>query len=338
MALNNQYRKEIFQLLDINNIKIKIENLTDSYGRFIIEPLDKGYGTTLGNSLRRVLLSSLTGASATAVRFEGVVHEFSTIPGVKEDVNEILLNTKAIVFKMYGSNSEVLRLKASGKGIVKAGDITPNINVEILNPNSTIATLSDDGKLDMEIIVEEGTGYITAPENKKKDQAINYITIDSMFSPVIKVAYNIEKTSSDQFMNYEKLVMDIYTNKSILPDEALSKASNILIKYLKLFTKFSPDEMESITDQIAEEENENNEQKKLLEKSIEELDFSVRSYNCLKKSNINSFGDIISKTEEEIMGIKNLGKKSFEEIKDKVKEFGLSLKDTEIQRSESDET
>lgn len=325
-------------MLDINDIKIKIENLTDSYGRFTIEPLDRGYGTTLGNSLRRVLLSSLPGASATAIRFEGVVHEFSTIPGVKEDVNEILLNIKEIVFKIYGSESEVLRLKANGKKVVKAGDITPNINVEVLNPNHKIATLSSDGKLDMEIVVEEGTGYVIAPENKKKDQAINYITIDSMFSPVIKVSYMIEKTSSDQFMNYEKLIIDIYTNKSILPDEALSKASNILIKYLKVFTKFSPDEMESITDQIAEEENENNEQKKLLEKSIEELDFSVRSYNCLKKSNINTFGEIVNKTEEEIMGIKNLGKKSFEEIKEKVKEHGLTLKDTESQRRWSDET
>ena len=325
-------------MLDINDIKIKIENLTDSYGRFTIEPLEKGYGTTLGNSLRRVLLSSLPGASATAIRFEGVVHEFSTIPGVKEDVNEILLNIKEIVFKIYGSESEVLRLKANGKKIVKAGDITPNINVEVLNPNHKIATLSSDGKLDMEIVVEEGTGYVIAPENKKKDQAINYITIDSMFSPVIKVSYMIEKTSSDQFMNYEKLIIDIFTNKSILPDEALSKSSNILIKYLKVFTKFSPDDMESITDQIAEEENENNEQKKLLEKSIEELDFSVRSYNCLKKSNINTFGEIVNKTEEEIMGIKNLGKKSFEEIKEKVKEYGLTLKDTESQRRWSDET
>ncbi len=316
-------------MIDINDIKIKIENLTDSYGRFIIEPLDKGYGTTLGNSLRRVLLSSLPGASATAVRFEGIVHEFSTIPGIKEDVNEILLNIKEIVFKIYGNDSEILRLKANGKKIVKASDLIPNINVEILNPNQKIATLSEDGKLDMEIVVDSGTGYVSATENKKKDLAINYITLDSMFSPVIKVAYSIDKTSSAQYMGYEKLVMDIYTNKSILPDEALSKASNILIKYLKIFTKFSPEEMESITEQIAEEENENNEQKKLLDKSIEELDFSVRSYNCLKKSNINSFGEIVNKSEEEIMGIKNLGKKSFEEIKDKVKEYGLSLKESE---------
>lgn len=325
-------------MLDINDIKIKVENLTDSYGRFIIEPLDRGYGTTLGNSLRRVLLSSLPGASATAIRLEGVVHEFSTIPGVKEDVNEIILNVKEIVFKMYGSESEVLRLKVNGKKVAKSGDITPNINVEVLNPNHKIATLSSDGKLDMEIVVEQGTGYITAPENKKKDQAINFISIDSMFSPVIKVAYIIEKTSSAQFMNCEKLIMDIHTNKSILPDEALSKASNILIKYLKLFTKFSPDEMESIADQITDEENENNEQKKLLEKSIEELDFSVRSYNCLKKSNINTFGEIVNKTEEEIMSIKNLGKKSFEEIKEKVKDFGLTLKDIDSQRRWSNET
>lgn len=313
----------------MNDIKIKIENLTDSYGRFIIEPLNKGYGTTLGNSLRRVLLSSLPGASATAIRFEGVVHEFSTIPGVKEDVNEMILNVKEVVFKIYSSESEILRLKASGKKVVKAGDITPNINVEILNPNQKIATLSNEGKLDMEIIVEEGTGYVSAPENKKKDQAINFISIDSMFSPVTKVSYIIDKASSAQFMDCEKLIMDIHTNKSTLPDEALSKASNTLIKYLKVFTKFTPDEMESAIDQIKDEENENNERKKLLEKSIEELDFSVRSYNCLKKSNINIFGEIINKSEEEIMGIKNLGKKSFEEIKEKVKEYGLTLKDSE---------
>ncbi|MBN2395701.1 MAG: DNA-directed RNA polymerase subunit alpha, partial [Candidatus Atribacteria bacterium] len=301
-------------------------NLTDSFGRFIIEPLDRGYGITLGNSLRRVLLSSLPGASATAVRFEGVVHEYSTIPSVKEDVNEIILNVKEIIFKMYGSNSEVLRLKASGKKVVTAGDITPNINVEVLNPEQKIATLSSDGKLDMEIVVEQGMGYVSAPENKKKDQPINFISIDSMFSPVTKVSYTVDKASSAQFLNCEKLVMDIYTNKSTLPDEALSKSSNILIKYLKVFTKFSPEDSESVLDQITEAEKENNEQKKILEKSIEELDFSVRSYNCLKKSNINSFGEIVSKTEEEIIGIKNLGKKSFEEIKEKVKEYGFTLK------------
>ena len=228
-------------MIDINDIKIKVENLTDSYGKFLIEPLDRGYGTTLGNSLRRVLLSSLPGASATAIRFEGVVHEFSTLPGVKEDVNEIILNIKEIVFKMYGSKLETLRLKASGNKIVTAGDITPNINVEILNPEHKIATLSSDGKLEMEIIIEEGTGYVTAPENKKKEQAINYINIDSLFSPVIKVAFNVDKASSAQFVNCEKLILDIYTNKSILPDEALSKSANILIKYLKVINKFSPE-------------------------------------------------------------------------------------------------
>jgi DNA-directed RNA polymerase subunit alpha len=316
-------------LLDINDIKIKVENLTDSYGKFVIEPLDKGYGTTLGNSLRRVLLSSLPGTSATSIRFEGVVHEFSTLPGVKEDVNEIILNVKEIVFKMYGSKMENLRLKASGKKTVTAGDITPNINVEILNPEHKIATLSNDGKLDIEIVVEEGTGYVTAPENKKKEQAINFINIDSLFSPVIKVSFNVDKASSAQFINCEKLVLDIYTNKSILPDEALSKSANILIKYLKVINKFSPEDIDSEVEQLNEEENENIEQKKLFEKTIEELDLSVRSYNCLKKSNINTFADIINKTEEEIMSIKNLGKKSFEEIQEKIKEFGYNLKDSD---------
>ncbi|HPK87190.1 MAG TPA: DNA-directed RNA polymerase subunit alpha [Atribacterota bacterium] len=313
-------------MLDINDIKIKVENLTDSYGKFTIEPLDRGYGITLGNSLRRVLLSSLPGASATAIRFEGIMHEFSTINDVKEDVNEIILNVKEIVFKMYGSKSEILRLKASGKKTVTAGDITPNINVEVLNPEHKIATLSNGGKLDIEILVEQGTGYTTASENKKKIQTINFISIDSLFSPVIKVSYNVDQASSAQFVNCEKLVLDIYTNKSILPDEALSKSANTLIKYLKVFNKFSPDEVGIETEQVAEEDTELAEQNKLFEKTIEELDLSVRSYNCLKKSNINTFGELIRKTEEELMSIKNLGKKSFEEIKDKVTEFGYNLK------------
>lgn len=313
-------------MLDINDIKIKVENLTDSYGKFTIEPLDRGYGITLGNSLRRVLLSSLPGASATAIRFEGIMHEFSTINDVKEDVNEIILNVKEIVFKMYGSKSEILRLKASGKKTVTAGDITPNINVEVLNPEHKIATLSNGGKLDIEILVEQGTGYATASENKKKVQTINFISIDSLFSPVIKVSYNVDQASSAQYVNCEKLVLDIYTNKSILPDEALSKSANTLIKYLKVFNKFSPDEVGIETEQVAEEDTELAEQNKLFEKTIEELDLSVRSYNCLKKSNINTFGELIRKTEEELMSIKNLGKKSFEEIKDKVTEFGYNLK------------
>ena len=316
-------------MLDINNIKIKVENLTDSYGRFIIEPLDRGYGTTLGNSLRRILLSSLPGASAIAIRVEGIMHEFSTIADVKEDVNEIILNIKEIVFKMYGSKSETLRLKASGKKTVTAGDITPNINVEILNPEHVIGTLSNGGKLDIEIIVEQGTGYITAPENKKKDLPLNFISIDSLFSPVIKVSYMVDKASSAEFMDCEKLILDIYTNKSILPDEALSKSANILIKYLKVFNKFSPEEVDLEAELVPEEDQESAEQNKLFEKTIEELDLSVRSYNCLKKSNINTFGDIIGKTEEEIMSIKNLGKKSLEEIKDKVNEFGYNLKGSE---------
>jgi len=316
-------------LLDINNIKIKVENLTDSYGRFIIEPLDRGYGTTLGNSLRRVLLSSLPGASAIAIRVEGIMHEFSTIADVKEDVNEIILNIKEIVFKMYGSKSETLRLKASGNKTVTAGDITPNINVDVLNPEHVIGTLSNGGKLDIEIIVEQGTGYTTAPENKKKNLPLNFISIDSLFSPVIKVSYIVDKASSAEFMDCEKLILDIYTNKSILPDEALSKSANILIKYLKVFNKFSPEEVDLEAELVPEEDPESVEQNKLFEKTIEELDLSVRSYNCLKKSNINTFGDIIGKTEEEIMSIKNLGKKSLEEIKDKVNEFGYNLKSSE---------
>ena len=203
------------------------------------------------------------------------------------------------------------------------------MKLDVLNPEHVIGTLSNGGKLDIEIIVEQGTGYVTAPENKKKDLPLNFISIDSLFSPVIKVSYIVDKASSAEFMDCEKLILDIYTNKSILPDEALSKSANILIKYLKVFNKFSPEEVDLEAELVPEEDPESVEQNKLFEKTIEELDLSVRSYNCLKKSNINTFGDIIGKTEEEIMSIKNLGKKSLEEIKDKVNEFGYNLKSSE---------
>lgn len=311
--------------MDINNIKIKVEDLSDNYGKFIIEPLEKGYGVTLGNSLRRTLLSSMWGAAATAIRIEGITHEFDTIPGVKEDAIEIILNIKELVVKMFTDEPQILKLKVKGKKNVTAADITPNINVEILNHGLTIATLSKDAKLNMEIVVEKGMGYLFAEKNKKSDQSVDTIFIDSFFSPVTKVSYDVETASLSQFSNYDKLTLEIFTNKSILPDEALSKSANILIKYLKVFTKFSPEDVELEGESISEEEKERSEKDKILNKTIEELDFSVRSYNCLKKSNVNTLRDLVEYSPMEIIKIKNLGKKSLDEIKEKITKYGFVL-------------
>ena len=311
--------------MDINNIKIKVEDLSDNYGKFIIEPLEKGYGVTLGNSLRRTLLSSMWGAAATAIRIEGITHEFDTITGVKEDVIEIILNIKELVVKIFADEPQILKLKAKGKKTVTAADITPNINVEILNPDLKIATLNGNAKLYMEIVVERGMGYLLSEKNKKSDQSVDTIFIDSFFSPITRVRYDVETASLSQFSNYEKLTLEIFTNKSILPDEALSKSANILIKYLKIFTKFSPEDVELEGELITREEKENNEKEKILNKSIEELDFSVRSYNCLKKSNINTLRDLVNYAPMEVIKIKNLGKKSLDEIKEKITKYGFVL-------------
>jgi len=311
--------------MEINNIKIKVENLSDSYGKFIIEPLERGYGVTLGNSLRRALLSSIWGAAATAIRIEGITHEFTTIPGVKEDVIEIILNIKELVVKMYTDEPQILKINIKGKKKVTAADIIPNINVEILNPDFIIANLNEDAKLNMEIVVDKGMGYVTAEKNKKPDQSVDTIFIDSFFSPITKVSYNVENASLTQFSNYDKLTLEIFSNKSILPDEALSKSANIMIKYLKIFTKFSPEDIELASELVSEVEKEKSEKEKILNKTIEELDFSVRSYNCLKKSSINTLKDLIKYSPEEIIKIKNLGKKSLDEIKEKINKYGFIL-------------
>jgi len=311
--------------MDINNIKIKVEDLSDNYGKFIIEPLEKSYGITLGNSLRRILLSSIWGAAATAIRIEGITHEFDTIPGVKEDIIEIILNIKELVVKMFTDEPQILKLKLKGKRTITAADITPNINVEILNPDLVIATLNDNGKINMEIVVEKGIGYFPAEKNKKSGQSVDTIFIDSFFSPITKVSYSVDSASMSQFSNCDKLVLEIFTNKSILPDEALSKSANIFIKYLKVFTKFSPEDVELEGELMSEEEKEKNEREKILNKTIEELDFSVRSYNCLKKSNLSTLRDLVEFSPMEVIKIKNLGKKSFDEIKEKISKYGFVL-------------
>jgi DNA-directed RNA polymerase subunit alpha len=286
--------------MDINNIKIKVEDLSDNYGKFIIEPLEKGYGVTLGNSLRRTLLSSMWGAAATAIRIEGITHEFDTIPGVKEDVIEIILNIKELVVKMFTDEPQILKLqilklKTKGKKIITAADITPNINVEILNPDLKIATLNRNAKLDMEIVVEKGMGYLLAEKNKKADKSVDTIFIDSFFSPITKVRYDVETASLSQFSNYD------------------------------IFTKFSPEDIELEGELITREEKEKSEKEKILNKTIEELDFSVRSYNCLKKSNVNTLRDLVNYSPMEVIKIKNLGKKSLDEIKEKMTKYGFVL-------------
>jgi len=311
--------------MNINNIKIKVEDLSDNYGKFIIEPLEKGYGVTLGNSLRRTLLSSMWGAAATAIRIEGITHEFDTIPGVKEDVIEIILNIKELAVKIFAEEPQILKLKAKGRKTLTAADITPNINVEILNPDLKIATLNSNAKLDMEIVIEKGMGYLLAEKNKKSDQSVDTIFVDSFFSPITKVRYDVETASLSQFSNYDKLTLEIFTNKSILPDEALSKSANILIKYLKVFTKFSPEDVELECELMSKEEKEKSENEKILNKTIEELDFSVRSYNCLKKSNVNTLKDLVNYSPMEVIKIKNLGKKSLDEIKEKITKYGFVL-------------
>jgi len=226
---------------------------------------------------------------------------------------------------MYSDEPQILKLNIKNKKKVTAADIIPNINVEILNPDLEIATLNEDTKLNMEILIERGMGYLPAEKNKKPDQSVDTIFIDSFFSPITKVSYNVESASLSQFSNYDKLILEVFTNKSILPDEALSKSANILIKYLKVLTKFSPEDIESMGELISEEEREKSEKEKILNKTIEELDFSVRSYNCLKKSGINTLRDVINYSPEEVIKIKNLGKKSLDEIKEKMNKYGFTL-------------
>lgn len=298
----------------------------DNYGRFVVEPLERGYGTTLGNSLRRILLSSLPGAAVTSVKIEGVLHEFSTIPHVREETPEILLNLKALRMKIHSQEPQVLIVDAQGEGEVRAGDIKAPAEVEILNPELVIATLEEGGKLYMEITAQVGRGYVTAERNKFPNQPIGVIPVDSIFSPIRKVNFNIEDTRVGQITDYDRLTLDVWTDGSIRADEAISLGAKILSKHLSLFINLTEkvDEVE-----IASEDGENDKEK-ILEMTIEELDLSVRSYNCLKRAGINTVEELIRRSDEEMMKVRNLGKKSLEEVQNKLKELGLSLrKDTE---------
>jgi DNA-directed RNA polymerase subunit alpha len=311
-------------MLEIEKPKIEIVEISDdnTYGKFVVEPLERGYGITLGNSLRRILLSSLPGAAVTSVKIDGVLHEFSTIPGVVEDVTDIILNLKNLRLKIYGEDEKILRIEATSEGIITAGDIIHDADVEILNPELIIATLASNSRLAMEIMVSKGRGYVTAERNKKGDHIIGVIPIDSAFTPVKKVNYTVENTRVGQVTDFDKLSLEVWTNGSIRPDEATSLSAKILNDHLRLFIGLT----ESVNDVEIMVEKEEEQKDKLLEMTIEELDLSVRSYNCLKRAGINTVEELIQRDEEDMMKVRNLGKKSLEEVINKLEELGLSLR------------
>lgn len=296
-----------------------------NYGRFVIEPLERGYGITLGNSLRRVLLSSLPGAAISSIKIDGVLHEFSTIPGVLEDTTEIILNLKQVVLRYEGDQPKLIRLEQKGKKEVKAGDIERDAEVEILNPDLHIATLNEDGKLFMEITVERGRGYVSAEQKKKNEDVIGVIPIDSIFTPIKKVNYMVENTRVGRVTDYDRLIIEVWTNGSITPEEAISLSAQILINYLELFKEIH-DSGVGVQPSVDREEEKKD---KVLQMSIEELELSVRAQNGLKRANINTVGDLVMKTREEMGKIRNLGQKSLDEIENKLKELGLSFKKPE---------
>ena len=317
-------------MIDIEKPKIEAVFLSDDhrYGKFVCEPLERGYGTTFGNSLRRMLLSSLEGAAVTSIRIDGVLHEFSTIPGVRDDVTNIVLNLKQLCLRMNGNEPRSLRIEAEGEREVTAADIIvgDDEDIEILNPDLHIATLNEDGKLNMEMIVARGRGYAPADKNKKPDDAIGVIPIDSIFSPVERVNYTVSDTRVGNVTDYDKLELEVWTDGSIKPEEAVSKAAGILVMHLKLFQNMDgvPVDSDETEDTFPEEEEDD--MTKILETNIEELDLSVRSYNCLKRANIATVADLTEKTEEDMMKVRNLGRKSLEEVRKKLRDLGLKLK------------
>lgn len=310
-------------MIEIEKPRIEcIENQSDeSYGKFIVEPLERGYGTTLGNSLRRVLLSSLPGTAVTSVKIAGVQHEFSTVPGVKEDVTEIVLNIKGIIFKLHSEGPKTVYIEASGACEVKAGDIKADGEIEILNPDLHIATLGSDGYINMELVVDHGRGYVVAEKNKGSQQIIGTIPIDSIYSPVLKVNYAVENTRVGNKTDYDKLTIEVWTDKTITPRDAVSLGAKILCDHFALFTDLS----ETIGSESTVKEKVETQRDKVLEMTIEELDLSVRSFNCLKRANINTVEDLIGKTQEEMIKVRNLGRKSLEEVENKLAMMGLAL-------------
>lgn len=311
-------------MIEIEKPKIEIVEISEDnrYGKFVVEPLERGFGTTLGNSLRRVLLSSLPGAAVTSIKVDGVLHEFSTIPGVKEDLVEIILNLKGLCIKVEGDKPKVMTINTQGSGVITAGDIITDADVEILNPELHIATLNEDAKLYMEINVERGRGYVPAERNKQPGQPIGIIPVDSIFTPIRRVNYNVEDTRVGQVTDYDKLTLEVWTNGTIKPDEATSLAAKIMDEHLMLFIDLT----EHVNDVEIMVEKEEDKKEKVLEMTVEELDLSVRSYNCLKRAGINTVEELTQRTAEDMMKVRNLGKKSLEEVQQKLGDLGLSLR------------
>ena len=311
-------------MLEIEKPKIEIVemNKEETYGKFVLEPLVRGYGTTLGNSLRRVLLSSLPGAAVSSIKIQGVLHEFTTVEGVFEDVPEIILNIKNIAAKMYSDEPVMLKIEAEGPCEVTAGDIITGPDVEIINKDLHIATVNSDGKLYMELEMVRGRGYVVSERNKKEGQPIGVIPVDSIFTPVQKVNFVVENTRVGQITDYDKLILEVWTNGTMKPDEATSLGAKILTEHLNLFIGLT----EHVNDVEIMVEKEEDKKEKVLEMTVEELDLSVRSYNCLKRAGINTVEELTQKTEEDMMKVRNLGKKSLEEVQKKLDELGLSLK------------
>ena len=306
-------------MIEIERPKIECEEISDSYGRFVVEPLERGFGTTLGNSLRRVLLSSLHGVAASSIKIDGVLHEFSTIEGVREDVTEIVLNIKELCVKLHGEGPKKVSISAHGECEVKAGDIIADADVEIMNPDLHIASLGPNGKLEMEIILEHGRGYVSADKNKRPDMPIGQIAVDSIFTPIRKVNFRVENTRVGQITDYDKLTLEIWTDDTIRPDEAVVLAAKIVTEHLCLFINLT-EHVQGVEIMVEKEEDK---KEKILEMTIEELDLSVSSYNCIKRAGINKVEEHVTRNEEAMLKVRNLGRKSLEEVKQKLVGLGL---------------
>ena len=315
-------------MFDFNKPNIEITDVSEDkkYGRFVVEPLERGHGTTLGNSLRRIMLSSLPGSAISSVKIDGVLHEFSSIPGVKEDVTEIIMNLKSLAIRNMSESDEpkTVYIEFEGEGVVTGADI--NINdpdIEIVNPDQVIATLSGgkDCRLNMELTITKGRGYVSSDKNKTEDMPIGVIAIDSIYTPVERVNLTVENTRVGQITDYDKLTLDVWTKGTMLPDEAVSLAAKVLSEHLKLFVDLS--EVAQVAEVMIEKEDD--EKEKVLEMSIDELELSVRSYNCLKRAGINTVEELTNKTPEDMMKVRNLGRKSLEEVLAKLKELNLEL-------------
>lgn len=304
------------------NVRWEEETLTNTYGKFIAEPFEPGIAVTVGNTLRRMLLSYIEGAAVTSVKIEGVLHEFSTLPGMKEDVMDLLMNIKQLCLKVHGSSSQHIFLNVEGEKDVTAGDIECSSGVEVVNSDLHIATLDTDGKLQIDMEVNNGYGYVLASENKKDELPVGTIVIDSFFSPVVKVAYSVEVVRVGQVTNYEKLILEVWTNGAIIPQDAVAYAAKTLKDHLSIFINFSEVEEKEVEDSVDKEEERI---KALLRMTVEELELSVRSANCLRSSDLNTIGELITKTEHEMLRTRNFGKKSLTEIKEKLTMYNLTL-------------